>query len=209
MKPQGGSAAALAAYVDHAERLIDRYDAIPCDTWYAPVRHLFPEYPCRVIDIGAGTGRDARWFATMGHTVTAVEPVPAFVAHGQSLGNHRWIRDSLPELPRTLALGETFDLLTLSAVWQHLDKDERKVAAAAIRQLAAPGATILMALRHGPATEGRPVWPIDPDETAGLFIALGCIEIFRAAVPSIQSANILAGVDWTWMAFSNQNGELR
>ncbi|MBN8632142.1 MAG: class I SAM-dependent methyltransferase [Rhodobacterales bacterium] len=199
-----GSATAIAAYAAHAPRLIARYDAISSEAWYAPVRHLLPTQPSRVIDIGAGTGRDARWFAAMGHQVTAVEPVPAFIAAGQRPEGPRWVEDALPDLRRTLALNESFDLLTLSAVWQHLGPDERRIAAANLRRLAAPGAMLLMALRHGPASEDRPVWPIDPDATALLLAEPGFAESFRIAAPSIQPENLAAGVHWTWLALTAQ-----
>lgn len=196
------SATAIAGYAAHAADLIPRYDALPVEAWYAPVRHLIPARPARVLDIGAGTGRDARWFAAMGHQVTAAEPVPAFVATGQAQGGARWITDALPGLPQTLALGESFDLVTLSAVWQHLDPAERLQAAPTLRRLAAPGATLLMALRHGPPSPDRPVWPIDPDATAVLLAGTGFRESFRIAAPSIQAGNLAAGVHWTWLALT-------
>ncbi len=198
------SAAAIAGYTAHAAQLVARYDAIPNEIWYAPVRHLLPANPARVIDIGAGTGRDARWLAAMGHAVTAVEPVPAFVAAGQAQGGARWITDALPGLPHALALDDRFDLILLSAVWQHLDPGERQAAAPILRRLAAAGATLLMALRHGPASTGRPVWPVDVDATARLLAGAGFRETFRTSAPSIQPANLAAGVRWTWLALAAQ-----
>ena len=198
------SATAIAGYTTHAAQLVARYDAIPNELWYAPVRHLLPATPARIIDIGAGTGRDARWLATMGHDVTAVEPVPAFAAAGQAQGSARWITDALPDLPHTLALNEKFDLILLSAVWQHLDAGERQAAAPVLRCLAATGAALLMALRHGPASTDRPVWPIDVDATARLLARSGFRETFRTSAPSIQPANLAAGVRWTWLALAAQ-----
>lgn len=196
------SSAAIAGYTMHAEELIPRYDAIPSEIWYAPVRRLIPSMPVRVIDIGAGTGCDARWFAAMGHQVTAVEPVPAFVAAGQSKGAERWVTDTLPHLHQTLTLNERFDLLILSGVWQHLNSFERLLAAPNIHRLAAPNSTILMALRHGPGPTDRPVWPIDPDATVALFAELGCTETIRVHTPSIQAENRATGVHWTWIALT-------
>lgn len=198
------SANAIAGYTAQAAQLVVRYDAIPNEIWYAPVRHLLPATPARVIDIGAGTGRDARWLATMGHAVTAVEPVPAFVAAGQAQDGARWITDALPALPQALALDEHFDLIILSAVWQHLDARERQAAAPVLRRLAAAGATLLMALRHGPASTDRPVWPIDVDDTAQLLAGAGFRETFRTSARSILPANLAAGVHWTWLALVAQ-----
>ena len=44
---------------------------------------LIPATPSRVLDVGAGTGRDAAALAALGHSVVAVEPTPELRAHGQ------------------------------------------------------------------------------------------------------------------------------
>jgi protein-L-isoaspartate O-methyltransferase len=36
-----------------------------------------------VLDVGAGSGRDAAWFAARGHDVVAVEPTSAMRSEGQ------------------------------------------------------------------------------------------------------------------------------
>ena len=86
--------------------------------------HLFPTTPSQVIDIGAGTGRDAAGFAELGHTVTAVEPTPELRPRPERLHPQpaiTWIDDSLPDLDRVHALGERYDVVMLTAVWMHLD----------------------------------------------------------------------------------------
>lgn len=202
------SATAIAGYAERAATLTARYDAIPNEAWYAPVRHLIPGRPARVIDIGAGTGRDAVWFADMGHAVTAAEPVVAFVEAARNRDPRiAWLVDALPDLARTCALNQTFDLLTLSGVWQHLDERERAGAAPVLARLAAPGATLVMALRHGPASEGRPVTPIDVEATGRLFATWGLAPILRRDVPSITPENLAAGVTWTWLALRKEASE--
>jgi SAM-dependent methyltransferase len=201
------SAEAIAGYAARAEALAARYDAISTEVWYAPVRHLIPARPSHVIDIGAGTGRDAVWLADRGHLVTAVEPVAAFVEAARRRDPRiGWIVDALPALPRVIAQNRQFDLITLSAVWQHLDEAERKAAAPVLGHLAAPGATLVLALRHGPASEGRPVNPIDVAATEALFATQGFSTIFRREVASIQPQNLAAGVRWTWLALRADKG---
>src|SRR5450755_564654 len=88
-------------YADEAEDLFKRYEGIPAADAHRAVRHLIPTAPGRVLDIGSGTGRDAAWFASMGHRVVAVEPtdalrLPAMVLHPSP--QIEWLNDSLPEL---------------------------------------------------------------------------------------------------------------
>src|SRR5450755_4779746 len=111
-------------YADEAEDLFKRYEGIPAADAHRAARHLIPAAPCRVLDIGAGTGRDAAWFASQGHRVVAVEPtdalrIPAMALHPSP--DIDWLDDSLPSLAVLRARGAKFDLVMLTAVWMHLD----------------------------------------------------------------------------------------
>jgi 2-polyprenyl-3-methyl-5-hydroxy-6-metoxy-1,4-benzoquinol methylase len=84
-----------------------------------------------LLDIGAGTGRDAAWFARQGQDVIAVEPSNSMRAEGQRLHADprvRWIDDQLPELSALGRLGISFDLVMLTAVWQHVAPSDRERA---------------------------------------------------------------------------------
>ncbi|MFD2270095.1 class I SAM-dependent methyltransferase [Undibacterium arcticum] len=120
------------------------------------VLHLIPTSPCRVLDIGAGTGADAAWLAGNGHHVVAVEPtkelrIPAMALHCSNLID--WIDDSLPNLTITKSKSQSFDLIMLTSVWMHLDEYERLLAMPNLLSLLASGGVILMSLRHGPLFE--------------------------------------------------------
>src|SRR3954452_1033736 len=61
-------------YPEDAPELIKRYESVSSAAVHKPILHLVPTNPCRVLDVGSGSGRDAAWFAAMGHEVVAVEP---------------------------------------------------------------------------------------------------------------------------------------
>ena len=61
-------------YSEEAEAFVRQYESISFADVHGWAMHLFLPPPARVLDIGAGTGRDAAGFAAMGHSVTAVEP---------------------------------------------------------------------------------------------------------------------------------------
>jgi len=65
-----------AGYGENAEALVKQYEGISFHDVHRQVAHLLPEPPARVLDVGAGTGRDAVALAAKGYTVTAVEPTP-------------------------------------------------------------------------------------------------------------------------------------
>ena len=84
-----------------------------------------------MIDIGAGTGRDAAALATKGFEVIAVEPSAAMRAEGARLHPDtrvQWIDDRLPSLHATVRLGIAADVVLLSAVWMHVLPADRSRA---------------------------------------------------------------------------------
>lgn len=196
---------AIAGYAADAEALIPPFEAISPEDLFAPVAHLMPTAPAHIADIGAGTGRDAAWFADQGHHVLAVEPVDAFRQAGLTLHPSpriTWLGDALPGLPRTLARGERFDLVTIVAVWQHLEADRQREAMPNLASLVAPVGQLILSIRHGPGAPTRPCYPSRPEDVIALGAASGLQPVFRRETESIQAANRANGVTWTWLAFT-------
>nr|WP_318246012.1 class I SAM-dependent methyltransferase [Seohaeicola saemankumensis] len=193
----------IDGYEAAAESLIAPYEALSCDRIYAPVADLFPVAPARVIDIGAGTGRDAAWLASRGHRVTAVEPVAGFRAVGQRLHKGRdirWIDDRLPDLAQVLSRKGGYDVVLLGGVWQHLSDAERALAWNVLYRLMAPAALMILSLRHGPGVPGRPVYAARDADIVAAARRLGLDVVRHRHAASIQPGNRAAGVTWTWFA---------
>jgi SAM-dependent methyltransferase len=191
-------------YADEAEDLFKRYEGIPAADAHRAVRHLIPTAPSRVLDIGSGTGRDAAWFASMGHRVVAVEPtdalrLPAMVLHPSP--QIEWLNDSLPELALVRRRGERFDLVMLTAVFMHLDARQRQRAMPNLAALVREGGTVIMKIRHGPVPAGRRMFEITPEETIELARMQDLHPVLNLRTQSSQEANRAAGVDWTNLAF--------
>jgi SAM-dependent methyltransferase len=158
-------------YANEAEELFRRYESVPAAQSHRHVLHLIPTAPSRILDIGSGTGRDAAWFASMGHHVVAAEPtdamrVPAMALHPSP--RIEWLNDSLPELAVLRARGESFDLVMLTAVWMHLDAGQRTQAMPNLASLVRKDGTVIMKLRHGPVPSGRRMFEVSSEETIEL-----------------------------------------
>lgn len=100
---------------------IAAHDALSPERIYEHVIDILPGSGTRAADIGAGTGRDAAWLAVRGQNVVAVEPVRELREAARKL--HRsegiaWVDDRLPSLKGVQSY-RPFDLIILSAVWQH------------------------------------------------------------------------------------------
>lgn len=119
----------MQGYAAKAPDLQVRYESFGFEGAHQSMLHLLPRALGTVLDIGAGTGRDAAYFATKGHRVVAVEPTDALRNPASELHpspSIDWIDDGLPELGRIIARQEHFDMILMSAVWMHLDAAERR-----------------------------------------------------------------------------------
>lgn len=157
-----------------------------------------------MLDIGAGTGRDAAWFVSLGHSVLAVEPTEALRTGGQRLHTEpeiTWLDDALPALPHVIARNETFDMIMLNAVWMHLTEAERQAGMATLAGLMAPGARLLMSQRHGPVPDGRRMFDVTGEETIALAATHGLEPRYHERSGSLLAENRKRGVEWTCLVF--------
>ena len=176
------------------------YEALDPTSVHAWIDGLLPAAPALILDVGAGTGRDAAWLARLGHDVVAVEPSAAMRAEGERRhpdNGLRWLADRLPSLSATQRLGLTFDLILLSGVWQHVAPDERPRAMRKLLGLLKPGGVLVLTLRHGPAATERLMHAVSVEEIVGL--ARGHGAMIARVVESPDAAG-RSEVSWTGMA---------
>lgn len=195
-----------AGYAEDAEWLIPRYESVDFLEKYRAVIHLFPEAPSAILDVGAGTGADAGWLAQKAHRVVAVEPVAAFREAGIKLhpsSRIDWLDDSLPQLLKVQRNKKGFDLVLVSAVWNHLAPAEREQAISRLATLVATGGHLILSIRHGIAPANRRMFDVSTDETTRLATAHHFKLVVNAQTPSVQLLNRQAGVTWSWLAFRN------
>ncbi|MEL7041729.1 MAG: class I SAM-dependent methyltransferase [Pseudomonadota bacterium] len=193
-----------AGYAEEADDLFIRYEARDPADIHAPWADFFPDPPADILDIGAGTGRDAAWFAALGHRVVAAEPTDVLRTRAAQLHpdpNITWVDDALPGLPRLRARKQTFDLVLLHAVWMHLDAAERKLGMASLAGLLKSGGRLAMSLRHGPIPKGRRMFDVSGKETITLAHEHGLINRMEDRSASIAAENRAIGVEWTKLVF--------
>ena len=190
-------------YADEAEELVKQYERISFTEVHRQVIHLIPTAPSRILDIGAGTGRDAAGFAAMGHRVIAVEPTAELRLRAKALHPSRrieWLDDSLPDLIHLHQRGETFDVVMLTAVWMHLDQQQRRRAMPRVAGLVRVGGLMILSLRHGPVPPGRRMFEVTAAETMSLAQPHGLEVILKY---DHQDALLgRPGVTWTRLAFA-------
>lgn len=188
-------------YEANAASVVPNYEAIDPATLHAWLRSLLPNAPAAVLDIGAGSGRDAAWLASLGYEVVASEPSTAMRDEARRLHTDpriRWMGDALPDLEGVLRSGLTFNVVLASAVWQHIHPTQRARAFRKIVSVLKPGGLLAITLRHGPDPGGRGMHPVSLEEVEALARdhGMAVVWIVRAADAQGRSE-----VSWTQVAF--------
>jgi len=132
-------------------------------------RSSAPRSPLKPSTLGRdATLRDSQSWDTLS---TAVEPTAELRTRAAELHPSpriEWLDDSLPALSYVSTRGITFDIVMLTAVWMHLDEQQRQSAMPKVAALVRPGGVMMLSLRHGPVPAGRRMFEVTSDETTSL-----------------------------------------
>lgn len=166
---------AVAFYERQAKDLAENYELVPFERVHPVlVSELVGKSGRTILDVGAGTGRDADWMVANGHSVIAVEPAASFRALATRLhptSSAQWIDDRLPKLEKLKM--ERFDWIVLSAVWMHIHPKDRHDALARLKSLLTSAGKIYLTLRLGPPDAVREIYPVTVEELRDLSKPLG------------------------------------
>lgn len=137
-----------AGYYDFDPKsFADRYDSVTFEAVHPHLRRYLPANG-RVLDVGAGSGRDARFMAACGLHVTAVEPSAGLRAIGaRNSEDVEWIDDRLPNLACISDKVERFDFILCSAVLMLVAPEDLEGCFATLSHLLAPAGKLAMNLR--------------------------------------------------------------
>ena len=188
-------------YELYAGEFASEYERLSFEEIHKPLLDFLPATPCVVLDIGAGTGRDAARLRDLGHDVTAAEPSSAMreIAKEKhpNLGIH-WIEDGLPKLNKVRSSGVRYDVILMSAVWMHVAESERKNAFRRIVSLLNAGGLLHITLRHGPHDKLDGFWDIPDEEVNSLARDHG---LFQVNAVTGEDKLGRKGVHWSHLTF--------
>lgn len=163
---------------------------------------FMPKKPSKILDIGAGIGRDSWEFSKMGHSVIAVEPTKEYREVGRKMfhsENIEWIDDSLPKL-EMIGGKNHFDFIIASAVFHHLPTNEQHHAIRKIAELLNTNGIFIVSLRNGPAGVGIHVFPTNSNKTIKSAESCGLKTLLRIdKQPSLMTNK--ENVTWSKLAF--------
>jgi protein-L-isoaspartate O-methyltransferase len=187
----------ITYYSANASELARQYNSLPFEAIHKDWLNEIPK-DGMVLDVGAGSGRDARYLAAKGLGVVAVEPSNGIreLAQQYTVSNPiHWIADSLPELTEVFRLQTKFDLVLLSAVWMHIAPSSRERAFRKLSSLLKPNGKLIISLRHGICDDERTMYDVSADELAKFASQFG---LTYRLLTSEQSADVLGRDGVTW-----------
>lgn len=183
-------------YEQNAPALVTQYESLAFEDVHGALLDLLPKPGATILDVGAGSGRDAAWFASHGYDVVAVEPSDAMRSRGRALHQSpriHWLSDSLPDLAQVRRLGLTFDLILLSAVWMHVPPASRARALRKLATMLSPSGRIAISLRLGEPDTARAMHEVTLHELSSLSQQFG-LRLIRAT----ESADRLGRANVAW-----------
>lgn len=159
----------IAHYSHNAQQFSERFDLLSFNDVHATLQRVhIPPTATRILDVGAGNGRDAEGLARLGFEVTAVEPAVGL----RDIGIKRtkglavtWIDDQLPALSQ---LSGTWPFICCNAVFQHIPPEMRHAALARMTALLTPTGRLYITVRQGPSDAARPTYPITQHDVQAL-----------------------------------------
>lgn len=183
-------------YNANAKEISSRYENLSPERLHSWLLKALPSEPCVILDVGAGSGRDATWLSSLGHEVIAVEPSSemrqiAAIHHPNS--PVRWFADFLPDLKQIFKAGLSFDVILLSAVWMHIKPKDRQRAFRKLISLLKPGGILAISLRFGPAESTRGIFPVSEDEIEKLVSKHGAF-----IESKVEDSDNLGRIDVHW-----------
>ena len=112
----------------------------PNDLALELLKHVYPDRPMKLLDIGCGEGRDAVFFAKIGFEVTAFDVAEAGLEKGRKLAEAHNVHVNFIQADlRTFRTDETFDVIYSSGVIHHIRPDFRDELFAHYREHTVPG----------------------------------------------------------------------
>ena len=197
----------VAAYDRDAREMAINYRSIPspvvslCLEWFKP--------GCRVLDVGAGSGRDMAALQAAGFEVSGVEPSRSLIQVAEA--EYPMLRGRIECSALPLAdVPRVYGGMLCCAVLMHLPSDSWFEAVYSLREVLEPGGRIIVSISKGHQTDpdtgrdsrGRFYWEPPPESVQLLFERAGFRTCFQRKAADAVGREIV----WSTFVFERPTG---
>ena len=185
----------------HAKEQAALYESADMSIMYHRIEALLPPH-ARILEIGCGSGRDARALANMGFSVVATDASEGMIREAKRLseGNRASLGFTclafpLPENHPLLL--EQFDLVLVVAVIMHFSPEDRKKLLDQISRVLKPTGCFYCSFKNQTTIDKRLYQPITPLDLNNESTGVGLINCLQESNQDILGRKTL----WTTMLF--------
>lgn len=159
----------MDVYDAKADEFFNRYEGIDASVLYKDLISFIPRNG-NCVDIGCGSGRDAKWLSSLKNKVIAIDPSVELLKRArQKHGNEiEWKLDRLPDL-KSLSVKNYFDLILVTGVWMHIPPVDRRGSAMRIEQLLKPSGIVVISYRNSTTETDRTFYSVNLVELKRIF----------------------------------------
>ncbi len=203
----------LNHYDRNAARVAGHYRATP-SRMTAYFQQAFPRQGLKILDVGAGSGRDMAALLDRGYDVYGIEPSEGM--RSEAIGAYPKLKDRLfpfgLPLPENASVGTPYDGVLCAAVFMHVPPEQLSDAAFSIRRLLKHGGRLLLSVPETrPGLDenhrdefGRLFHPLPSGDLTLLFERLGFVLHEQW---SDEDGAGRPGVRWRTLLFKRQGRE--
>ena len=174
-----------------------KYESISPEKIHGWLRNFIPISTESVLDLGAGSGRDAAWLSERAKNVVAVEPsfeMQNFAKNTHLQANIEWINDSLPKLTKLRDKRQTFDFILLNSTWSQIPTEQRTESFYQMMRLLKPGGYLSLSFRIDSGRNKVGIYPVSLAKLKELASNYG-VEL----IEEHQSADQFGRADIAWV----------
>jgi len=185
-------------YDQNSESLGQRYELSSFEEIHKSILHFLSPPPKRILDIGAGSGRDAAWFSNYGYQVTAIDPSIKLIEFAKHAHREKidWKIDRLPKLHTVRK--NIFDIVFVNAVFMHLNKKEIEQSLQIIHNLLSNEGLLIVSIKSEKLKDTFLFFDVDITHFTNCCLSLGLKILFQTSESDVYGRQ---NVTWHRLVF--------